>query len=659
MVALAAGTGAQLWSQPARGAGSLGMAFMLASELYVSGLRVDSTGNPSVLDPLTGAKKRYWQCNTGITCARVTVSPDAFYGGSGRGFNRNTNQSTEEMNLKSGCEEGTFAANGLLSGTPTSCGCNVLSRGFSVFGPAGALNFDPPVTTAARLEYGAGTPTVAPFASDANDWPVYRANNKHSAATAAPMPTANIVQLWQYQPPLRLKSSAPVAAGDCVFVGANDGGVRCLDARNGTLQWTFYTAGRVFAAPTIWSNRVYVGSADGYAYCLEAASGRMLWRFRAAPYERRIRIYGELLSTWPVHSSILIDDGIAYCAAGMVDLDGTHLYALDALTGALLWHNGTSGGLPALGTDRKGMIAAGHLAVLNSNLWMASGNVGSPAAYALSNGVVANLPRLRQATGLRGTELGVYGDTYLMYGGLLRWRPHDERRTLRDIDVAVQEISPTGQRLQPEIALGTNGYSIPAWDARHTLMVTKGIGSTLRDNMLLECWDTALTTSGVTQTRLANTSYQPAFSAWRLNIGTVNDTAPLPGYVHPKLWAVTGTQKETYACALAQNAAVAVFGNNYSPLATTWTMRAMHRDTGATLWEQTLPAEPLTDGLCLTHDGAAIVTLADGRVVAYGVVPEPVVAGVLVATAALATRARRTRPPLPNSTAPHIHEFMP
>jgi outer membrane protein assembly factor BamB len=40
-----------------------------------------------------------------------------------------------------------------------------------------------------------------------------------------------------------------------------------------------------------------IGSGDGWIYCLDVVSGRQLWRFRAAPAERKIPVYGKLLST--------------------------------------------------------------------------------------------------------------------------------------------------------------------------------------------------------------------------------------------------------------------------------------------------------------------------------------------------------------------------
>ena len=98
--------------------------------------------------------------------------------------------------------------------------------------------------------------------------------------------------------------TAPTAAGDLVFIGGSDGIVRALSARTGQLRWKAYTCGEVRYPPTIWQGRALVGSGDGYVYCFEAKTGRPLWRFRAAPIERRIPVYGQLQSTWPVASGV-------------------------------------------------------------------------------------------------------------------------------------------------------------------------------------------------------------------------------------------------------------------------------------------------------------------------------------------------------------------
>jgi len=64
----------------------------------------------------------------------------------------------------------------------------------------------------------------------------------------------------------------------------------------------------------------------------------LVWRFRAAPEDQRIVSYGQVESAWPVPGSVLVQEGVACCAAGRSSyLDGgMRVCRLDASTGRLL-----------------------------------------------------------------------------------------------------------------------------------------------------------------------------------------------------------------------------------------------------------------------------------------------------------------------------------
>ncbi len=65
------------------------------------------------------------------------------------------------------------------------------------------------------------------------------------------------------------------------------------------------------------------GSDDGFVTCLQADDGALAWRFRAAPEDRWIQDRGRLRSAWPVHGSVLFQDGLLYVSAGRSSyLDG-------------------------------------------------------------------------------------------------------------------------------------------------------------------------------------------------------------------------------------------------------------------------------------------------------------------------------------------------
>jgi hypothetical protein len=84
-----------------------------------------------------------------------------------------------------------------------------------------------------------------------------------------------------------------------------------------------------------------MGGRDGRVYCLRASDGALAWSFLAAPADRRIGAFDRLESIWPVHGSVLVDEGVAYVAAGRSTYlnQGIHLSALDVGSGKLL-HRG-------------------------------------------------------------------------------------------------------------------------------------------------------------------------------------------------------------------------------------------------------------------------------------------------------------------------------
>ena len=91
------------------------------------------------------------------------------------------------------------------------------------------------------------------------------------------------------------------------------------------LKWAFGFPGanRAFAQPTVVGGRVFVGSASNTVYSLNANSGCQYWSFRAeAPVRTAITIGpGSAQGKW-----------IAYFGD-----QGTTVYAVDALTGELVW----------------------------------------------------------------------------------------------------------------------------------------------------------------------------------------------------------------------------------------------------------------------------------------------------------------------------------
>jgi outer membrane protein assembly factor BamB len=322
-----------------------------------------------------------------VNCTRATGSLDSIFVRGGRdGTMRYDLVGDTQQHIcpiRPSCQDGVLVAHGHLFWGPWMCDCNLTLVGVASLAPAGDFDFPGKIRDLERRETPANAAPVADLEIDPADWPTLRANNARTAMSAADVPDQ--VQLsWKFQSPAGLPATAPTAAGGLVFVGGHDGAVRAIESASGEVRWTAYTGGPISYPPTLWKGRALVGSGDGWIYCFEAASGRRLWRFRAAPAERIIPVYGSLRSTWPVASGVLVEDGIAYAAAGIANYDGTHVFALDAETGRLRWHNHTSGALDP--QTQSGVSVNGHLLLHGGELHLAGGNMVPVASYDLADG---------------------------------------------------------------------------------------------------------------------------------------------------------------------------------------------------------------------------------------------------------------------------------
>jgi outer membrane protein assembly factor BamB len=323
--------------------------------------------------------------------------------------------------MRPSCQVGVVVAHGQLYWLPWTCDCNLQMFGAIGCAPARDFAFAQPAQEHERLQSAAEAAAVPRFDVSPADWPTYRANNTRTGQTAAAVP-ATVQRLWQFAPAAQTEPTAPVAAGGLVLVGGADGVVRALDATSGQVRWTAYTGGAVRYPPTVADGLALVGSGDGWAYAFAAATGQQRWRFRAAPAERRISLYGTLLSTWPVASGVLVDRGVAYCAAGISDYDGTHVYALDAATGRIRWQNNTSGHLDA--QQKRGVACQGELLLHGGRLYLAGGNTVSPGVFDAATGQCLNtVPTSMGAAAPRGRELKLVGDQVRVVGQPLYSRP--------------------------------------------------------------------------------------------------------------------------------------------------------------------------------------------------------------------------------------------
>ncbi len=550
--------------------------------LYVG---IGKQGNTLAVKPLTGEtvkdlgfKKR--------SCARLTATPDSFFcRGFPEGltrFDRKSGQVQFNGAFRPACNDGVMAANGMLYLGPWPCDCNLSMMGRVALISADQVSHDKTWADTLRLTKGekpqAGSEILD--VSD-SDWATYRANPQRSASTKADIPN-QLVQLWHYRPPATGKVSAPTTAGGMVFVGNQDGRVIALDAQTGRNKWSFATAGPVEQPPTLADGRALVGSGDGAVYALDAGSGRLIWRYRVAPMDRRMMVYGRLCSTWPVNSGVLVHDGVAYASAGIVDYDQTHVAALDVKTGKPRWINSETGHLdPVL---RKGVSAQGILTISGDRIWMAGGNVVSPAAFDLTDGsYLSGSPGNGAPQSNRGEEVAVLNNSFVLQGGRLRYSA--DRNVVNPGAFVARRVR-EGARLGPPMPI-CSGKIAPAWDDR-SFTVVLGVDRP----------PSCLAVAGL------NTY---------LNGG--DPKSPPPGK-----WTAMGLRgSDTVSLALANNAVVAVCSTpRPRQRRSNWRLVLIRRDTGQLRGQFPLPSEALPGALAIDREGRVLVVLQDGGIVCYG-----------------------------------------
>lgn len=237
------------------------------------------------------------------------------------------------------CFLGMMPANGLLYAPPHPCKCYINEKlsGFCALASETAAD-GRPITE--RLQKGPAYGNLAAGVSGRVphplDWPTFRGDPARSGSTDAKLPGV-LKQGWTVE--LSGKLSAPIVADGKLFVASVDThAVHALDAATGNELWSHTSGGRVDSPPTYYRGTVLFGSADGRVTCLRASDGVLAWRCHAAPRQRLIGISSQLESAWPVHGTVLIDNDVAYVAAGRSSyLDGgIHVYALDPATGRTL-----------------------------------------------------------------------------------------------------------------------------------------------------------------------------------------------------------------------------------------------------------------------------------------------------------------------------------
>ena len=369
--------GAKKWTAP------IANNYEKAADLFLADGAVWTGGSksPTAYDPTTGEKLRQLkQRMTGPMghdrCYRNFITEEFYINSKTGGADFVTLAGGKEFPhhwTRGTCGMGALPCNGLLYVGPYSCQCSigVMAVGMKAYAAEPGLkspNETIPVPREERLFKGEayGEVKEPSVTATEEDWPTLRHDGTRGGATRSRVP-ADLSRIWETD--LHATPSAPVIVKDRVFVAEGRvHGVCALDARDGSVLWRYTAGGRVDSPPTYYKGRLLFGCRDGWVYCLRASDGALVWRFKDLP-DKMICAEGQPESVWPVCGSVLVQNDIAYFAAGRNSfLDGgIFVYGLNPCTGEVIHRRHVYGpfdektGFPAV-PKRRGVGGLGRLA---------------------------------------------------------------------------------------------------------------------------------------------------------------------------------------------------------------------------------------------------------------------------------------------------------
>lgn len=163
---------------------------------------------------------------------------------------------------------------------------------------------------------------------------------------------------WNFETDDSISTSSPAVVDGTVYIGSHDHSLYAVAAEDGDQQWQFETDGNVASSPTILNDTVYIGSVNDHLYAVDADSGEKIWSFetgtfaavRSSPTVSNGTVFVGSGNTNENLYALTTDLGeerwsfdagremsSPTVADGTVFIGGSHLFAVDAETGAEQW----------------------------------------------------------------------------------------------------------------------------------------------------------------------------------------------------------------------------------------------------------------------------------------------------------------------------------
>ncbi|KAF5437845.1 Outer membrane protein assembly factor, partial [Candidatus Methanophagaceae archaeon] len=163
--------------------------------------------------------------------------------------------------------------------------------------------------------------------------------------------------IWNQTTPLDTCGSPAVVDGTVYVTNYNfygDGKIYAMDATDGTILWQ-QTIQRTDSTPAVAYGNVYVtggclGFSERQTYCFNATTGNLVWETNTA----------DTIGAWTC--SVAVADGKVFVGTEGGEFFGyAGTYALDALTGDLIWSYPEGGSSPAIADDIVFTIGGGRV----------------------------------------------------------------------------------------------------------------------------------------------------------------------------------------------------------------------------------------------------------------------------------------------------------
>ena len=95
-----------------------------------------------------------------------------------------------------------------------------------------------------------------------------------------PRPAGQQGGVWRFSPEGADSSivASPAATNNRLYVGDLGGRLYALDPARGTEHWRFEAEGGIYASPIVVGDQVYFATQKGYVYAVDSESGKEIWR---------------------------------------------------------------------------------------------------------------------------------------------------------------------------------------------------------------------------------------------------------------------------------------------------------------------------------------------------------------------------------------------